>query len=87
MKTEEKLDKIAEDIVEIKVTLAEQAQQLKHHIYRSDLNEENIELLRTEVKPLGKHVATVNGVLKGIGGLAVLATIVKGVIEVVKFFS
>lgn len=85
MKPEEKLDKIVEDISEIKVTLAKQAVQLEHHIKRTDLNEENMELLRAEFKPIQKHVDMFHGALKLIGGIAVVAGIARAIIEIVKF--
>lgn len=84
---DEKLDKIVEEIGEIKITLAEQAEQLKHHIYRSDLNEENIEILRNEVKPVLKSHERLNGVLKFFGAIAVVAGIIKAAAEVVSLFS
>ena len=87
MKVDEKLDKIVEDISEIKVTLAKQAEQLEHHIYRTDLAEDHIKALETKLSPIEKHVTQVSGVLKFFGLVGVLAGIVKAIIEAVKFFS
>ena len=41
-KIEEKVDRIEEKISNIDVTLAKQAKDLEHHIYRTDLAEEQI---------------------------------------------
>lgn len=59
-KIDNKLDKIAEDILEIKVTLAQQAQQITYHIKRTDLLEEKLE-------PIQKHVNLVQAVMKFTG--------------------
>jgi cob(I)alamin adenosyltransferase len=87
VKTDEKLDKIVEDISEIKVTLAGQAADIKYHIKRTDLAEEHLRKLEDELKPVQKHVEQLNGILKAVGGLAVLASIIKAGIEVAKFLG
>lgn len=86
-KIHEKLDEVLKVQGELSTVQAEQAKDLKHHIYRSDLNEENIELLRGEVKPLTKAYDQVGGMLKLFGAIAVIAGFAKAAIEVVKFFS
>ncbi|HEY0750142.1 MAG TPA: hypothetical protein VGD26_03240, partial [Chitinophagaceae bacterium] len=80
---DEKLDKISEHLNSIDVTLAKQAVQLEHHIYRTDLAEEHLKRLEQEIKPMKKHVEQVNGALRLLGGLAVVAGFVKAVVEVV----
>lgn len=44
-----KLDKMSDDIVEIKVTLGKQEQNIDHHIKRSDLLETQVGLLKEEI--------------------------------------
>lgn len=72
---EQKLDKIQEDIVEIKMTLAENTLSLKEHMRRTALAEERIEHVQEEsdkkikaivgeLKPIQKHVWAVNWTLK-----------------------
>lgn len=78
---EDKLDKVADRISRIDITLTEQAAVLKDHTRRSTSNEENISLLRSEFKPLEKHVNMVNGALKLIGVLALLSTIAEVIIQ------
>ena len=65
---ESKIDKIQEDVSEIKTHLAVYNSQLEVHIKRSDL-------LEAKLVPVEKHVAMVNGVLKFIGVLATIAAI------------
>lgn len=78
-KIEEKIDKIDDKISNIDVTLAKQAKDLEHHIYRTDLAEQNIELIRQEMQPVKKHVALVDASLRIIGALASIATFIAGV--------
>jgi predicted nucleic acid-binding Zn-ribbon protein len=82
-KIEEKLDKVEEKISSIDVTLAKQAKDLEHHIYRTDLAESNIELLRTEMQPVKKHVALMDASLKVIGAIASVVTFVIGIIKLI----
>jgi hypothetical protein len=63
---EKKLDKIAEDISEIKTTLAEQHITLKEHIRRT-------ELLESDLHPIKVHVAKVEGAFKLIMALIAIA--------------
>jgi predicted nucleic acid-binding Zn-ribbon protein len=78
-KIEEKLDKVEEKISSIDVTLAKQAKDLEHHIYRTDLAESNIELLRAEMQPVKKHVALMDASLKVVGAISSAAMFILGV--------
>jgi archaellum component FlaC len=82
-KIEEKLDKVEERISSIDITLAKQAKDLEHHIYRTDLAESNIEMLRSEMQPVKKHVALMDASLKVIGAIATIVTFVLGVIKLI----
>ncbi len=68
----EKLDKVVDSISEINVTLARQAVSLEEHIKRSNM-------LEAKMVPVERHVAMVNGALKFVGLLGVLA----GILEVI----
>jgi predicted nucleic acid-binding Zn-ribbon protein len=81
-KIEAKVEKIEDSISNIDVTLARQAKDLEHHIYRTSLAEENIELLRTELQPVKKHVALVDAGLKLVGALASATAFVLGVVKI-----
>ena len=78
-KIEEKLDKVEEKLSSIDVTLAKQAKDLEHHIYRTDLAEQNIELIRQEMQPVKKHVALMDAGLKVMGAISSLAMFVLGI--------
>ena len=68
------LDLIRDDISDIKVDLAK-------HIYRTDIAEENLKILRNELKPVEKHVERMNGGLKLLSVILVVAAVVKVLIE------
>lgn len=57
---EEKLDKVAEDIVDIKVTLARNTASLDEHMRRTLATEESLDILKSEIKPIEDHVVYVN---------------------------
>ena len=78
---ESKLDKIAERIEEIRIDLAEIRKDINYHIRRTDLAEDNIRMLRVELKPVEVHVERVNGGLKLLGLILVVAAVVKVIIE------
>ncbi len=82
-KIEDKLDRVDEKLSSIDVTLARQAKDLEHHIYRTSLAEENIELLRTELQPVKKHVALIDAGLKIMGVLASVFTVILGAIKLI----
>jgi hypothetical protein len=64
---DDRLDRIAADLGEIKVVIAKQEANLAEHMRRTALAEENIELLRGDVKPIQLHVAQVSFLMKIIG--------------------
>ncbi len=74
---EDKIDRIDDKISNIDSTLAAQHVSLKDHMRRTDLLEQTI-------RPIEKHVYMVNGVLKAIGILAMLAAIIETVLTVIK---
>lgn len=70
---EEKLDKMADHMAEMNVTLGKQSIILEEHIRRTDLLEKKIE-------PIEKHVHRVEGAFKLIGLIATLAAIVEAML-------
>jgi hypothetical protein len=78
-KIEEKLEKVDEKLSSIDVTLAKQAKDLEHHIYRTELAEQNLDLIRQEMVPVKKHIALMDASLKVIGALSSAAMFIFGV--------
>lgn len=81
----DKQDKMSEDLTEVKVILAKQEENIRIHIHRTNLLEENTEMLRASMKPLEAHVNMVGGALKFLGVLGIFASITKAIIEVIRF--
>lgn len=77
MSTDAKIDKIINDIGEIKVTLAVNTQSLVEHVRRT-------EIIESDMKPVKKHVQRVQGVLIFIGALAAVGAGVEGLIMCAK---
>lgn len=80
-KIEAKVDIIEEKISNIDVTLAKQAKDLEHHIYRTELAEQNLDLIRQEMVPVKKHVALMDASLKVIGALSSAAMFILGIVK------
>ena len=77
-----KIDNIDEKIGNIDVTLATQEENLKHHMRRTELAEESIEILAKQIKPISKHVYHVEGAFKLLGLGSVVLTIIFGLMKV-----
>lgn len=70
-----KLDKLDERLDSIGILQAVHTEQLKEHMRRSDLLERRIEQVDQELKPVERHVAVVNGIMKLVGIIGTLAAI------------
>lgn len=82
---EGKLDRIDTRLNDIDKVSVKQNEQLAHHIFRTELAEENIALLREQVLPLEKWAQYFTGIIKLIGILATIGAIVEVIIKLVEF--
>ena len=82
-KLEEKLDRISDDLSEIKVTQAEQAKDLKYHIKRTDISEERLNKVEEEVIKLATTKHKFDGAFKVIGMIASFAAFCIGVAKLI----
>lgn len=80
----DELKEMRKEQIEQGKTLAEQHVSLQTHMKRSDALEEMIDLVKTDLEPLQKHKAQIDGVLKFFGALAIAIGAVVGVIEIVQ---
>jgi len=71
----------------VDVTLAAQAAVLKEHVRRTQINEESLESLRNEVKPLVVHVAVVGAIGKVVAGIGILVGICVGIYQLLGWIS
>lgn len=72
---EQKVDKITEDITDIKVTLASQHITLTEHTRRSLASEKAVELLARKIEPIERHVSNVEFCLRAIGFISIIGSI------------
>lgn len=68
-------EKLVDSVHEINITLAKQHISLEEHMKRSQAAEEAISLLRTELKPIERHVELVRFVVKVVAGLLSSASV------------
>lgn len=83
----EKQDKMSEDISDIKLVNIKQEENLRLHMYRTELAEQNIEILKKELVPVKKHVDLINAAVKIIASISILVGIVVGIVETIAFFK
>jgi hypothetical protein len=74
-------DRIADRLDMIAEKQAEMGAQLREHMRRSAASEQNIELLRTQIKPLEQHVAFFGSAAKILGIGASVAGVVVGILR------
>lgn len=84
---EEKIDKVSDKIEIINTTLAKQHENLKEHMRRTEVAEKTLNLFKEEFKPIQVHVSRVEGGLKLIGIIGIIASIVTGSIEVFNYLK
>lgn len=81
---ENKLDRISEDITEIKVIMERNTSSLEYHIKRTDIAEEKHDLLKTEVDYVMDHVKKVNWIFKIV---AIVGAVVLFVVQILSLFK
>ena len=72
------------DINEIKITLGKIETDIRHHIKRTDLLEDEIRKWRHDMEPIHKHVGFVNGLGKLSIVLAAISTVIIGALALIK---
>lgn len=77
----EKLDKIQDDLTDVKIIQARQEENLQEHMHRTSLLEESTEILYEEVTQIKLHNSQINGIFKAIGVISTLVTITMGVLK------
>ena len=96
-KLDTKVDKLDTRLDTIDITLAKHEANLNEHMRRTNIAEENIDLLRAdtkqsfkeqseEIKPLTKHVQRVEGFFKLLGIIASIVGVCTGLLSLFKMF-
>lgn len=81
---ESKMDKTLDSIASMDVTSAENVLSLKEHMRRTALAEDSIELIRSDIKPIQKHVTMVNGILKFIGIVCLILGTIAAIVQAMR---
>jgi DNA repair ATPase RecN len=88
-RVEEKLDKVADELSQIRVVQAEQASDLKYHIQRTSMNEQRIETVENRLIPVFELKNRIDGVFLILGkaatGLGLIFAGIKAVETVLKY--
>lgn len=66
-------------------TLVKQEENLKQHMYRTELAERRLELIETDMKPMRNHLSMYGGVVKTFGAIALIVTIGAGIVKILAF--
>jgi chromosome segregation ATPase len=81
-KIESRLEKIEDSLSSIDKTLVKQHGELEKHIMRTEINEQMMQALHEEFKPVRKHISMLEGALKFVGIVATVVTIVAGLVKI-----
>lgn len=81
---QQKVEKISDDVGDIKVTQARHDEVLKDHIRRTELLEESNTLFQEELKPIKIHISQIDGIFKYIGVLSGIVTFILGLLKLFK---
>lgn len=82
----EKLDKLDNRLDSIDKTLVRHDENLKNHLYRTELLEKQTERLFNELVPIQSHVNQLNGVLKFIGVISTLLGMIAAILKIAGLF-
>lgn len=76
------LTQVFDKLHAIDKTLVKQEENLKIHIYRTELAEKRLEIIENDLSPVKKHVNMLEGGLKLLGIISLLIGIILGVIKI-----
>lgn len=79
----DELKDMRKDMNNMSNTQAQQHITLQDHTRRSEALEKLYELVRSELEPVKKHVAMVDGALKFIGLIGVIVGIITGIVSLI----
>jgi hypothetical protein len=74
----QKLDKLDSRLDSVDKTLVAQHEQLKLHIYRTELAEKRIQHIEANLEPVKIHVNRMDGALKLVGTLGLILGVISG---------
>lgn len=81
-KFERQLDSLDSRLDSVDKTLVKQEANLGEHMRRTELAETQINGIQDDLKPIKRHVAMVEGALKGMGIVATIISVAVGIIKI-----
>jgi cob(I)alamin adenosyltransferase len=82
---DERLERIEQQLIVIRETLAVNTHSLQEHMRRTDLLERRLDQQANDLKPVREHVIRVDAILKALGALAALAGVAASLIKVLEY--
>lgn len=86
-KLEATLGKIMESLHSIDRTVAKQEVHLAEHMRRTEVAEANIQLIHDELKPIKQHVSRVDGIVRFVGYIAILAGVTAAITDILRWLK
>lgn len=86
-KISDSLDNVKADISDMKQVNIKQEENLRLHMYRTELAEKSIDMLREDILPIKRDRTIFWGIVKILGGLSVITGTIVAVIEIINNFK
>jgi hypothetical protein len=83
-KIESKQDQILQEMIDNRIVNERNTTSLEIHIKRSDMLQEELEIIRAEMKPIEKHITMVSAGLKLLGLISLLASLTLAIVNISK---
>ncbi len=84
---EDKIDKIADRLESITITAAKQEENLKEHMRRTEIAENNINLIVKKLTPIESHVEKVKGAIILLSTIGSIVVIVAAFYEILTHYK
>lgn len=85
-KIESKQDQILDEMIANRIINERNTTSLEQHILRTNLLQEELEIIRSEMKPIEKHITLVSAGLKLLGLISLLASLTLAIVNISKLF-
>lgn len=78
-------DETQKQLSEVNVSLVKQEENLRLHMYRTDLAEQRLELIESDIKPLKTYVAVIKTGFMTIGAVATIVGLISGLLHIIEY--
>lgn len=84
---ESKQDQILDEMINNRIINERNTTSLEQHILRTNLLQEELEIIRAEMKPIEKHITLVTAGLKLLGLISLIASLTLAIVNISKLFN